>query len=150
VTHITLSVRRGARHRVSPTTSGEHGMEHLKRTTLQIGVVVVAADPPVGVTLVPLPPLPPLLRPPRLPPAPPAPLPPLRPALVSSNRSWAYTGENFISPTASKTNSLHNPTTTCKGTDHGSTPELNIYIQNIYIYIYIYQKNTIIYIYYTL
>jgi hypothetical protein len=45
----------------------------------------------------------------------------------SSNRSWAYTGENSISPTASKICLWQNPTTTCKGTEHGLTPKLNIY-----------------------
>ncbi len=45
----------------------------------------------------------------------------------SSNRLWAYTGENFISPMASKICPLHNPTTICKGTDHCLTPKLNIY-----------------------
>ncbi len=45
----------------------------------------------------------------------------------SSNRLLAYTGENFISPTASKFCPRHNPTTICKGTDHGLTPKLNIY-----------------------
>ncbi len=45
----------------------------------------------------------------------------------SSNRLWAYTGENFISPTASKICPRHNPTTTCKGNAHGLTPKLNIY-----------------------
>ncbi len=49
------------------------------------------------------------------------------PQKISSNRSWAYTGENFISPTASKICPLHNPTTTGKGTDHGLTPILIIY-----------------------
>jgi hypothetical protein len=55
--------------------------------------------------------------------------------MLSSNRLWAYTGEYFISPTASKICPLHNPTTTCKGTDHGLTPKLNMYIQKYNIYI---------------
>jgi hypothetical protein len=37
---------------------------------------------------------------------------------VSSNRSWAYTGENFIP--------RHSPPTTCKGTDYDLTSKLNI------------------------
>ncbi len=44
----------------------------------------------------------------------------------SSNRSWAYTGENFISPSASKICPLRKSTTTCKGTDHGLTSEMNV------------------------
>ncbi len=39
-------------------------------------------------------------------------LPTIKDSYMSSNRSWAYTGENFISPTASKFCPGHNPTTT--------------------------------------
>ena len=39
--------------------------------------------------------------------------------IVSSNRSWAYGGENFISPSASKICPLRSPTTTCKGRVQG-------------------------------
>ncbi len=52
----------------------------------------------------------------------------------SRNRSWAYTGENFISASASKICPLHKSTTTCKGTVHGLPPN--------WIYIQIYNKKT--------
>ncbi len=44
----------------------------------------------------------------------------------SSNRSWAYTGENYISPSASKSCPRRKSTTTCKGTAHGLTYKTNI------------------------
>ncbi len=54
------------------------------------------------------------------------------PSFCSMKRSWAYTGGYFILPTVSKICPRHNPTTTCKGTDHGITPKWNIYTK-IYI-----------------
>ncbi len=45
----------------------------------------------------------------------------------SSNRSWAYTGEIFISPSASKIYPRRMSTTTCKGTAHSLTNKTNIY-----------------------
>ncbi len=57
---------------------------------------------------------------------------------ISSNRSWAYTGENCFSPTASKLHPLHNPTTICKGTDHCLMSKMNVYPKAIQIYIGIY------------
>ncbi len=56
--------------------------------------------------------------------------------LRSSNRSWAYTGENFISPSASKICPQRKSTTTCKGTDHGLTSKLNIYKNIIKKYLF--------------
>jgi hypothetical protein len=47
---------------------------------------------------------------------------------ASSNKSWAYTGETFISASASKFCLLRSLTTTCEGTDHGLT------YKNKYIY----------------
>ncbi len=55
----------------------------------------------------------------------------------SSNRSWAYTGEKFISPLASKLCPLRMSTTTCKGADHGLTAKLDVYTK---IYISRFQK----------
>ncbi len=46
---------------------------------------------------------------------------------LSSIYKQAYTGENFISPSASKICPRHNPNYVSKGTDHGLTPKLNIY-----------------------
>ena len=54
----------------------------------------------------------------------------------SSNRLWAYTGENFISPSASKIYPRRNTTTTCKGSTHGLTYK-QIYIQKYNKKIYI-------------
>ena len=45
----------------------------------------------------------------------------------SSNRSWAYGGENFYAPSASKICLPRISTTTCKGTDHGLTSKVNRY-----------------------
>ena len=45
----------------------------------------------------------------------------------SSNRSWAYTGEKFYAPSASKICLRRSPTTTCKGNDYGLKYKLNIY-----------------------
>jgi hypothetical protein len=45
----------------------------------------------------------------------------------SSNRSWAYGGEIFYAPSASKICLPRISTTTCKGNDHGLTYKTNIY-----------------------
>ena len=56
--------------------------------------------------------------------------------VTSSNRLWAYTGENFILPLASKICPLRKTTTVSKGTDHGLMAKMNVYTKfNIYIYI---------------
>ena len=56
--------------------------------------------------------------------------------IASSNRSWAYGGENFYAPSASKICLPHISTTICKGNAHGLTSILNIhkkyYIKKIY------------------
>ncbi len=47
--------------------------------------------------------------------------------VTSSNRLWAYGGEIFYAPSASKICLPHISTTTCKGNVHGLMSKLNIY-----------------------
>ncbi len=52
----------------------------------------------------------------------------------SSNRLWAYGGENFYAPSASKICLPRISTTTCKGNIHGLTYKTNIYTKFKIIY----------------